>query len=152
MNLKVSPVLIFLVPVSLVQAQPAPPNLTDSQRSCLEGKLGAPESGKRPDRDQMRAAFQECGVEMPARPSGGRHGGPPLTEEQRVCMVSQLGEPNSGGRPTREQMEAALTACGVPKPQARTPSSASSFQGQDRGWSNQSIGRRGYGGTAGAAR
>lgn len=47
------------------------PQLTDAQKTCLEGKLGARDSGNRPSREAMQAAFSACGVEKPKGPPPG---------------------------------------------------------------------------------
>ncbi len=41
------------------------PQLTDAQRTCLEGILGKPGEGERPSHEQMAAAFSSCGIEKP---------------------------------------------------------------------------------------
>lgn len=51
------------------------PHLTDAQKSCLEGKIGAPGSGTRPSREEMEAAFSACGVEKPKGPPSGERPG-----------------------------------------------------------------------------
>nr|BDT29578.1 hypothetical protein BHI3_30440 [Bacteriovorax sp. HI3] len=50
------------------------PQLTDAQKTCLEGKIGAPGSGNRPSREAMEAAFSACGVEKPKGPPPGGRG------------------------------------------------------------------------------
>ena len=50
------------------------PQLTDAQKSCLEGKIGAPGSRNRPSREAMEAAFSACGVEKPKGPPPGGRG------------------------------------------------------------------------------
>jgi hypothetical protein len=47
------------------------PQLTDTQKTCLEGKLGARDSGNRPSREAMEAAMSACGVEKPKGPPPG---------------------------------------------------------------------------------
>ncbi len=47
------------------------PQLTDAQKTCLDGKIGAPGSGNRPSREAMEAAFSACGVEKPKGPPQG---------------------------------------------------------------------------------
>lgn len=42
-------------------------NLTEEQRTCLEGKIGTPGSGERPSREAMKQAFDDCGIEAPQR-------------------------------------------------------------------------------------
>ncbi|AUN99405.1 hypothetical protein DOM21_03930 [Bacteriovorax stolpii] len=44
------------------------PQLTDAQKTCLEGKIGAPGSGNRPSHEAMEAALSACGVEKPKGP------------------------------------------------------------------------------------
>lgn len=44
------------------------PQLTDVQKTCLESKLGARDSGNRPSREAKRAAMNACGVEKPKGP------------------------------------------------------------------------------------
>lgn len=51
------------------------PNLTDEQKTCLEGKIGPRDSGTRPSREAMEAAFAACGIEKPKGP-------PPSTETE----------------------------------------------------------------------
>jgi hypothetical protein len=46
------------------------PDLTDAQRTCLEGILGKPGQGERPSHEKMSAAMKSCGVAKP--PRGGR--------------------------------------------------------------------------------
>jgi hypothetical protein len=41
------------------------PQLTDTQRTCLEGLIGRPGEGERPTHEQMDAAFTSCGIEKP---------------------------------------------------------------------------------------
>ena len=41
------------------------PQLTDTQRSCIEGILGKPGEGERPTHEQMDAAFSSCGIVKP---------------------------------------------------------------------------------------
>lgn len=41
------------------------PQLTDTQRSCIEGILGKPGEGERPTHEQMDAAFSSCGISRP---------------------------------------------------------------------------------------
>lgn len=75
-------VLVMSVVCSLASAEeqqegrrPRPPhlNLTEEQRTCLEGKLGKPGDGERPSREAMEAAFSACGVEKPERMPGKGH-------------------------------------------------------------------------------
>lgn len=49
------------------------PQLTDTQKTCLEGKLGARDSGNRPSREAMEAAMSACGVEKPQGPPPGQN-------------------------------------------------------------------------------
>ena len=94
------------------------PQLTDTQRTCLESKLGKPGQGARPTREQMDSAMSECGVERPDF-SQERRQGPPqlqLTDDQKTCLEGQIGKPGQGSRPSREQMEAAFETCGIEKP------------------------------------
>lgn len=56
------------------------PQLTDTQKSCLEGKLGARDSGNRTSREAMQAAFSACGVEKPKGPPPGER--PAEAQEQ----------------------------------------------------------------------
>lgn len=91
------------------------PELTAEQKSCLDSKIGDPKSGARPNREQVRSAFEACGVQAPAHPPRGF--GPQLTDEQKACLDGKVGRPESGARPSREQMDAALTACGIERPQ-----------------------------------
>lgn len=44
------------------------PQFTAEQKACLEGKLGPKESGNRPTREAMEAAFSACGIEKPKGP------------------------------------------------------------------------------------
>ncbi len=96
------------------------PRLTDEQRGCLEGKIGSPEAGVRPNPEQMKSAFEACGIQAPKHGGpGGRHGdgfSPNFTEEQRHCLKEKIGQPGRGDRPSREQMDAALSACGIERP------------------------------------
>ena len=87
------------------------PQLTDTQRTCLEGKIGKPGSGSRPSPGQMKAAFESCGIEAPQRGPG-----PNLTDKQRTCLEGKIGKPNSGSSPSREQLDAAFSACGIARP------------------------------------
>lgn len=57
------------------------PQLTDEQKTCLEGKLGARDSGNRPTHEAMVAAMSACGVERPKGPPGGRRGGEQAQEQ-----------------------------------------------------------------------
>ncbi len=113
---------------------PGGPQLTDEQRTCMEGKgFARPqfqpgERPERPSREEMEkkraermAAAKECG--LPERPPGmhrgpGGPGGPggghmrrsPLTEEQRSCMEGKgfgrpSGERGAAERPSREEMD-----------------------------------------------
>jgi hypothetical protein len=43
------------------------PQLTDVQRSCLEGLLGKPGEGERPSHEQMDAAFTSCEIPKPPK-------------------------------------------------------------------------------------
>lgn len=52
-------------------------NLTDTQKSCLEGILGKPGEGTRPTREAMEAAFTNCNIEKPERPQGNGQDAPP---------------------------------------------------------------------------
>jgi len=87
------------------------PRLTDTQRTCLEEKIGKPGSGSRPSPDQMKFAFESCGIEAPQRGPG-----PNLTDEQRTCLEGKIGKPSSGNRPSREQLDAAFSTCGIARP------------------------------------
>ena len=49
-----------------------PPNLTDAQRTCLEGILGKPGEGERPSHEKMHAAMESCGVPKPPHHGGRR--------------------------------------------------------------------------------
>lgn len=72
--------LLFLLSLSISFAIAADqqrghrgPQLTDAQKTCLDGKLGAPGSLDRPSREAMDAAMSACGVEKPkGPPPGGR--------------------------------------------------------------------------------
>lgn len=94
------------------------PQLTEDQKTCLEGKIGKFGSGSRPSPETMKSAFEACGIERPQGGSmhGPRGGGPQLTDEQRSCLDGKIGAPGSGTRPSREQMEAAFSACGIQPP------------------------------------
>ncbi len=93
------------------------PQLTDQQRTCIEGKIGKSESGSRPSPDKMKAAFESCGIQEPQRGPGGPGGfGASLTEEQRNCLNGKVAKPGSGSRPSREQMDAAFRMCGIGRP------------------------------------
>lgn len=89
--------------------------LTTEQRSCLEAELGVPGEGERPSREAAEAAFTKCGVEKPAHSERGRGGFHKLSSEQKLCLKSQLGEPGSGERPSKEEFEAAFAECGIVK-------------------------------------
>lgn len=52
---------------------------------------------------------------------GHGHGGPQLTDAQKTCLEGKLGARDSGNRPSREAMEAAMSACGVEKPKGLPP-------------------------------
>ncbi|MNL42534.1 hypothetical protein D3C87_1649940 [compost metagenome] len=41
------------------------PQLTETQRSCLENLIGRPGEGERPSHEQMDAAFTACGIAKP---------------------------------------------------------------------------------------
>lgn len=41
------------------------PQLTETQKSCLEGLLGKPGESERPSHEQMDAAFSACGIAKP---------------------------------------------------------------------------------------
>lgn len=43
------------------------PELTDEQKTCLEGKIGAPGQGSKPSRDEFETAFSECGIQKPSK-------------------------------------------------------------------------------------
>lgn len=44
------------------------PQLTDTQRTCLDSKVGKPSEGReRPTKEVMDAAMKKCGVEAPTR-------------------------------------------------------------------------------------
>jgi hypothetical protein len=94
------------------------PQMTDAQRACLEGKMGKPGAGSRPSPDQMKTAFESCGIEAPQRGAGDGPGrpGPNLTDEQRTCLEGKIGEPGNGSRPSREKMNTAFSACGIARP------------------------------------
>jgi hypothetical protein len=55
------------------------------------------------------------------RPKGPHGGGPQLTSEQKSCLESKLGPKDSGNRPSRDVMEAAMSACGVERPKGPPP-------------------------------
>lgn len=110
--------------------------LTDAQKTCLDSKVGAPESTTEPpSKEKMDAAFAACGIEKPARPEGdgergGRGPGPQLSEAQKQCLDAEVGAKDSGSqRPSREKMEAAMKKCGVEAP--KRDSSKSSSSGDD---------------------
>jgi hypothetical protein len=44
-----------------------------------------------------------------------------LTDEQRTCLDGKLVQPGEGERPSKDAMEAAFKACGVPKPDGPPP-------------------------------
>jgi hypothetical protein len=94
------------------------PQMTDAQRTCLEDKIGKPGPGARPSPDQMKTAFESCGIEAPQLGAGNGPGrpGPNFTIEQRTCLEGKIGNPSNGGRPSREQMDNALSACGIERP------------------------------------
>lgn len=93
------------------------PQLTEDQKTCLEGKIGKFGSGSRPTPEAIKAAFEKCKIERPQGDSmHGPGGGPQLTDEQRSCLDGKIGAPGSGTRPSREQMEAAFSACGIQPP------------------------------------
>lgn len=39
------------------------PQLTDEQKTCLEGKIGTPEQGTKPSREEFDAVLSECGIQ-----------------------------------------------------------------------------------------
>lgn len=43
-------------------------NISEEQASCLESKLGKPEDGQRPSRDELQTASAECGISVPDLP------------------------------------------------------------------------------------
>jgi hypothetical protein len=56
--------------------------LTNNQKSCLEDKLGARDSGNRPSREAMETALAACGVEKPKGPPPGEKQEPAQEETQ----------------------------------------------------------------------
>ena len=64
------------------------PQLTDAQKTCLEGKIGVP-GGERPTRESMIAAFAECGVEKPKGPPPGNGERPPKNQKQEQAAEAQ---------------------------------------------------------------
>jgi hypothetical protein len=99
------------------------PQITDAQRSCLEGKIGKPGFGTRPSPDQMKTAFESCGIEAPQGGPGSKFHRHELnlTEEQRTCLEDKIGKPGSGSRPSREQLDSAFGACGIAHPDFGIP-------------------------------
>lgn len=135
---------------SVAKAQVAD-SLTSEQRSCLEAKLGKPGVGERPSREKAEAAFTACNVDRSSLKHGrgadqeeqqgqmGRGGrerrGPPpgfenLTETQKNCLKSNLGEPGSGERPSREKMDATLAKCNIQLPELNDEARGSGRQQQ----------------------
>lgn len=57
------------------------PQLTEEQKTCLEGKIGVP-GGDKPTRESMTAAFAECGVEKPKGPPAGNRARPQNDNQQ----------------------------------------------------------------------
>jgi hypothetical protein len=110
------------------------PDLTDEQRTCLEGQGITKPTGPPTDeqRAAMRAAAEACGITLPAPPpavSGatgaapqgmpgdpGRRGpGARLTDAQRQCLAD-AGITRPTGPPTDEQraaMRSAAEGCGI---------------------------------------
>lgn len=87
------------------------PQLTDEQRTCLEGKIGKPAQGQPPSPEQMQAAFNACGVQAPQHNTKSQ---PELTPEQKNCLEGKIGA--SETPPSKEKMEAAIKACGISLP------------------------------------
>ena len=61
--------------------------LTDTQKSCLEGKLGPKDSGTRPSREVMESAMSACGIEKPKSPPSGEQA--PPQESQNANQSEQ---------------------------------------------------------------
>lgn len=105
--------------------------LTDSQKTCLDSKVGSPETNtERPSKEKMDEALAACGIEKPSRPQGeiggGKRGhGPQLTDAQKQCLEAEVGAKDSGTRPSREQMDSALKKCGVEAPKRGSSVSSS---------------------------
>lgn len=98
---------LFLVSIS---ADARPPMLSDSEKQCVESKVGDLSNLRDMDRDERMEVFKNCGVkpkEKHHKPFGD------LSEDQRECLHSQLGEPNRDQRPSKEDMQAALSQCGI---------------------------------------
>lgn len=118
-------IMIGFVAPQIGNAQQRGPNLTDEQRACMEQQVGTPGQGNRPSREAIDAAMKTCGIErMSFKGPEGRHHGPRLTDEQRSCVESHVGAPGQGDRPSREEMQAALSACGVQLPSQASGDSA----------------------------
>lgn len=83
-----------------------------------------------------------------AQPGPGRGHGPQLTDTQRSCLESKIGAPGSGNRPSREEMDAAMSACGIERPAPPDQSSSSSSSNSSSNWSTPKVERS----SAGTAR
>ena len=103
-------------------SHPRHKQLTDEQKTCLEGQgVTKPEKGTKPtdeQREAFKAAAESCGIELPAR--GNRPHRPKLTDEQKTCLEGQgVTKPEKGTKPTAEQREAfkaAAESCGIELP------------------------------------
>ncbi|HEY2831277.1 MAG TPA: hypothetical protein VGJ14_02545 [Sporichthyaceae bacterium] len=116
---------------------PGPSQLSDQQRECMAKKGFGPmqhhPGDQPPGRDQMQKrwhdrmqAAKDCGVT--GWPGPGRHWGPPMNEQQKVCMEQKgfgpgMHRPDQNQRPSREQMDKrrqafhdAAQACGLQGP------------------------------------
>ena len=97
-------------------------DLTDAQKACLEGKgITKPEPGTEPtqaQRDAMRQAAQDCGIQLPMRHRFERRFD--LTDAQKACLQGKgLERPQPGTRPTDAQRQAfrqAAQDCGITLP------------------------------------
>ena len=106
------------------------PQLTDEQKSCLEGILGVRGQGERPSREQKKAAAEQCGLEKPNRQQGssgsqtemnneqGRQHLHQFTEDQEYCLEDILGPRGQVEKPTLEEMQAAASECGIQEMEA----------------------------------
>lgn len=67
----------FVSSFAKANGPPGMADLSESQRNCLQRKMGSPGSGGRPSREQMETVFKECGITPPS-------GMPPGDSPRRV--------------------------------------------------------------------
>lgn len=85
--------VLLVAQQSLAKRGPGP-ELTETQRTCLESQIGKPGEGERPSREKMEAALKLCKIDRPPRPPHHQDDDEPESEGQAF----RSGENSQGSR------------------------------------------------------